>query len=128
MNNFLIDQLKMDLSKQGQQLISLLNDSDNVLYRYIQAYDYNQDDDSALRSIAERIGIFIPDGEYSPVYLFYQLESFILGKVDKDLTREIVNMSPEQYEDYLIKLDPTNKNLSREQFYPLYANRLMDLI
>ena len=116
----------MDLSATGQELYDLLNDDKSVLARYIQAFDQNQDDDSALRSIGERIGIYIPDGEYSPVYLFEKLKEYILSKQDEERTREVINMTADDYEKYLEEKGLAD--LPRDQFYPLYANRLMEFL
>ena len=115
----------MDLSPVGEELYNMIN-KDHVLAKYIVAFDNHLDNDSILRSIGERIGIFIPEDEYAPFVLYIKLKEFLTKENNPDLTRKIIDMSPDEYEKYLISVSPNNKNLSREEFYPIYANRLLN--
>ena len=62
-----------DLSEVGQDLMNriygnaynFINSNPHPLESTIIAYDQNMDDESAIRAIADRIGIVLPDGPYA---------------------------------------------------------------
>jgi hypothetical protein len=109
------------LSVLGQNLYNALN-GNNVLEDYVKAIDENWDNDSILRSIGERIGIYIPEGEDSAVYLYLTLLKYLGENRNPKWTKEKIEMTPTEY----AKRTKT-ENLSRDEFYPLYSNRLLDL-
>lgn len=116
----------MDLSVVGQELLKSLRTDDHILEEYIYEIDENLDDNSTLRSIGERIGIYIPYEEYASEFLPLTLNDFLQEEKDSELSRRIIEMSPDDYEQYLISLSSDNVDLPREVFYPLYANRLLE--
>ena len=118
----------MNISKVGRDLLNSLSIPNHPLEKYIYAIEYNLDDNSALRSIGERIGIFIPEKEDAASYLPFQLKIFLENERNHSLTEKVIHLSPDEYEKYLVSLNDENKNLSREDFYPLYANRLFETI
>lgn len=74
-----------ELSDLGKDLYNLLyreksSSKTHPLERYIFAIDENWDNDSALRSIAERIGIYIPPETDSAVYLYESLSDYLSKK------------------------------------------------
>jgi len=117
-----------NLSSIGQDLLNSLNKHEingyHPLEKYIKAYDLNLDNSNVLRSIGERIGIFVSEAEDVPEGLYLKLKEYIEREKDSQLTEKIIQMSPDEYEKYLISLDPSNANLDRQSFYPLYADRL----
>lgn len=107
-----------NLSDLGKELYTLLykeegkrekreKDFVHPLERYVFAIDANFDDDSLLRVIGERIGIYIRDDEDAAVTLFLKLKKYLENEKDVERTRELMNM-------------PYNND-------PKYANRLFDL-
>lgn len=116
-----------DLSDVGKDLLSRLKKDENdyhPLERYIYAIDQNLDSSNVLRSIGERIGIFVSEAEDVPEGLYFKLYEYLDRERDAKLTEKIIQMTPDQYEKYLIKLHPSNQKLNRQSFYPLYADRL----
>ena len=116
-----------DLSDIGKSLLQSLNKNNNgyhPLEDYIYAIDYNLDSSNTLRSIGERIGIYVSDVENVQEGLYIKLEEYLQREKDYRITEKIMNMSPNEYETYIISLDPSNANLDRASFYPLYADRL----
>jgi len=96
-----------DLSPIGNELYKLLKGDNHPLERYILAIDSNFDDDSLLRVIAERIGIYIDDSEDASVTLFIKLKNYLQNENDIERTRKIINISYEDYgdpENYLNRL------------------------
>ena len=87
----------MELSSYGKSLIKLLKEGNHPLERYIVAIDSNLDDDGLLRSIAERIGIYISDNEDTSVALYVKLKEYLQQETDISRTRRLLNASPDQY-------------------------------
>ncbi len=115
------------LSNIGTELMNSLNKYHNEyhpLEKYIYAIDQNLDNSNGLLSIGERIGIFVHEHEDVPVILYYKLKEILENEKDSQETQRIMNMSPDDYNKYLIKLHPSNNKLDRNSFYPLYADRL----
>lgn len=101
------------------------------LEEYITAIDEHLSDNSVLRAIGERIGIYIPEEEDAAVYLIIKLQEYLKNEHNVNLTKKIMHMTPTQYDKYLTSISPThlsNRKLPYEKFYPLYANRLLNLI
>ena len=110
------------LSEYGKELYALLpgeTHNDHILANYIKAIDENLDDDSVLRAIGERIGIFIPDDEEAYYILYYSLKEYIPLEKDPKLTEKIINMTFDEYKSY-------HPNMSNEQIELLFSNRLMN--
>jgi hypothetical protein len=99
---------------------------DHPLANYLKAIDNYLDDDSLLRVIGERIGIYVPDGENAAVYLHFKLREYLEKEKDIRRTYKLMHISPTEYEKYLINLDNKNKKLSRNDFVILYSNRLLN--
>lgn len=119
------------LSDVGKELLKSLNKDDNEyhpLEKYIYAIDYNLDRADILLSIGERIGIYVPEGRDIHQVLFYKLKEYLEKETDKRMTEKIMNMSADEYNEYLIKKHPSNKNLDRNAFYPVYSDRLYQSI
>lgn len=117
----------MELSDVGKDLLSRLNKDENdyhPLEKYIYAIDQNLDNSNGLRSIGERIGIFVHEEEDVPVILYFKLREYLEREQDSKQTEKIMNMSPDEYNKYLEKLHPSNIKLNRNAFYPLYSDRL----
>lgn len=118
----------LDMSNAGKTLLNSLNrDPQNgyhPLEKYVIAIEQNWDNSNALRSIGERVGFFVPETENTQEGLYLKLKEYLDREKDPQVTQEIIHMSPDEYEEYLIKLHPSNKNLPRDQFYPLYSDRL----
>jgi len=57
-----------------------------------------------------------------------KLKEYIENQVDPSVTKKIINMTADEYERYLISLSSSNTNLIRDEFYPLYSNRLLNVI
>lgn len=108
-----------DLSNYGKDLYSLLKSPDHVLAKYIIAIDQNLDDESILRSIAERIGIYIPDDEEVRYILYDSIKDYLMFEKDPKLTDKIINMTFDEYRNY-------NLNMSTNQVELLFSNRLMN--
>ena len=87
----------MELSSYGKSLIKLLKERNHPLERYIIVIDQNLDDDGLLRSIAERIGIYILDNEDTSVILYLKLKEYLQQETDVSRTRRLLNASPDQY-------------------------------
>ena len=104
----------MELSELGEELLNIANKNINKtsrevhpLARYIYALDMSWDDDSVVRSIGERIGVYVPEEERdAATTLFLKLREFLQQETDISRTSRLVNATPEQY--------PTS-----------YANRLL---
>ena len=94
------------------------------LEKYVRIIDHNLDDSNTLKVIGERIGIFIPESENTQEGMYIKLKDFLEREEDLYKSEKIIDMSPNQYEKYLVSLDPSNKNLPRQSFYPIYADRL----
>lgn len=86
-------------------LKSLLKTEDHVLRDYIYAIDDYLDDDTTLRSIAQRIGIYIPDDENALYILLDRLNDYLLNEKDPEVTRKIVNATFDEYENSEIFFD-----------------------
>src|SRR5579883_1110988 len=86
----------LNISVLGQNLYNALN-GNNVLEDYVKAIDENWDNDSILRSIGERIGIYIPEGEDSAVYLFLTLLKYLGENRNPKWTKEKIEMTPTEY-------------------------------
>lgn len=112
----------MELSPIGQELYDLAG-GNHPLEKYIIAIDLNMEDDSALRSIGERIGIYIPDRENSIYYLYSLLKEYLLNETNSERTEKVINMTAEEY-NHLKDLSQTN--LSPVEFNILYSNRLLE--
>lgn len=104
----------------------LKNRKDHPLEKYILAIDNYLDDDIVLRSIADRIGISVPDREYAVYVLYDGLEKYLLEEVDPKVTENIINISFEDYKKYLEDISELNKNLSEDELNILYYNRLLE--
>ena len=87
----------MELSSYGKSLIKFIKEKNHPLERYIIAIDQNLDDDGLLRSIAERIGIYISDNEDISVTLYLKLKEYLQQETDISRTRRLLNASPDQY-------------------------------
>jgi hypothetical protein len=87
----------MELSFYGKSLMKFIKEKNHPLERYIVAIDSNLDDDGLLRTIAERIGIFIPDNEDTSVTLFLRLKEYLQQEIDVSRTRRLLNATPDQY-------------------------------
>jgi hypothetical protein len=87
----------MELSFYGKSLMKFIKEKNHPLERYIVAIDSNLDDDGLLRTIAERIGIFIPDNEDASVTLFLRLKEYLQQEIDVSRTRRLLNATPDQY-------------------------------
>ena len=87
----------MELSSYGKSLMKLIKERNHPLERYIIAIDSNLDDDGLLRSIAERIGIYISDNEDTSVALYLKLKEYLQQETDVSRTRRLLNASPDQY-------------------------------
>lgn len=61
---------------------------DHPLTKYIIEIDRNISDDSVLRSIAERIGIYVPDNENAIYVLYDELKKRL---IEKSITLEKIN-------------------------------------
>ena len=117
----------MELSNIGKDLYNRLNKDSNgyhPLEKYIHAIDQNLDNSNGLRSIRERIGIFVNEREDVPVIMYYKLKEYLDNEKDPREIQRIMNMSPDQYNKYLVKLHSGNIKLDRNAFYPLYSDRL----
>lgn len=119
----------MDLSSVGQELYDLLylnrNNEIHPLEKYIIAIDNSLDNNNLLRSIGERIGIYIGPNEEASVELPLRLKKYLENEKDIRETDKKIEMTADEYENYLSKLGPKYTNLSREDFLPLYSNRLL---
>ncbi len=130
-----------DLSNIGKHLLTLLyGNEENVLQngrlehpleKYILAYDSNMDNDSAIRSIGERIGIYIPDRQNSAEVFYIKLSDHILNheRIKRSVgdrtylsSKEIIDLTPDQYSK-----KTGSYNLDRDTFYPMYADRLSQI-
>ena len=124
-----------DLSDVGQELYELLYTSnkgikDNEIHpleKYVIAIDNNLDNNNLLRSIGERIGIYIGENEDASVELPLKLKEYLLNEEDINETDKRIEYTPDQYEKYLSSINPKYSKLQREQFLPLYSNRLFPL-
>lgn len=92
-----------DLSQIGRDLYNLLYRNGKIistthpLERYIFAIDSNLDDDSLLRVIGERIGIYIEDSEDAAVSLYLKLKNYLENETDVRKTETLINMSFQEY-------------------------------
>lgn len=87
----------MELSSYGKSLMKLIKVKNHPLERYIVAIDTNLDDDGLLRTIAERIGIFISDSEEASVTLYLKLKEYLQTETDVSRTRRLLNATPQEY-------------------------------
>ena len=108
-----------------KELFDLLQKND-PLADYVEAFEDNLDNDSALRSIAGRIGIFIPDQEDALYLLYDQLKRYLESYPDIRTTRKLMNISPNEYRKHLIEISKDNSKLSEDDFQLLYSNRLLE--
>jgi hypothetical protein len=92
-----------DLSQIGRDLYNLLYKEGKIisgthpLESYIFAIDSNLDDDSLLRVIGERIGIYIDDSEDAAVSLYLKLKKYLETETDVNRTETLINMSYQKY-------------------------------
>lgn len=107
----------MDISTLGQELLDLLKTENHPLENYIYAYDHSVDSETLLWVIGERIGIDVYNDIDPAVSLFLKLKEYIENEKDVEETRRKVNMSLQQFSEQY-------PNLSEEEMYNLYANRL----
>jgi hypothetical protein len=117
----------MELSQVGQELYDLLYvDKGNEIHpleKYIFAIDNSLDNNNLLRSIGERIGIYIGENEEAAVELPLRLKMYLENEKNIQETERKMEMTPDEYENYL---PHKYKNLPREEFLPLYSNRLLN--
>jgi hypothetical protein len=105
----------MNLSAIGQELYNLTNKNEkHPLTKYIIAIDENWDDDSLLRAIGERIGIYIDEDEYAPYILYFVLKNYLIQNIDLDRTQYIIDILKDDYENLYPSL--------------AYSNRLVDYL
>jgi hypothetical protein len=124
----------MDLSPIGKELYdSLYVNSKNIkdneahpLEKYVVAIDSSLDNNNLLRSIGERIGIYIGENEDASVILPIKLKEYLENEKDIQETDKKIEFTPDEYEKYLSKFGQKYTNLSREDFLPLYSNRLLN--
>ena len=102
------------------ELLKLLS-KDDVLYEYILAIDNYMDDANVLVDIGQRIGIYIPPDEQPIFVLYYSLEEYINKHIDPKLTEKIINMTYDQYKEYI------NRDIDEDELNLLYSNRLLEL-
>lgn len=101
----------------GKDLYKLLKTSDHPLEKYILAFDTYLDDDNTLHSIADRIGIFIPENDYSVYILYDRLKDYLEKETDPEITRKLVNMT---YDDFA-KMYPS---FTQEKLDAMFSDRL----
>lgn len=108
-----------------KELYDLLQEND-PLEDYINAFEDNLGDDSILRSLADRIGVWIPDREDALYVLYDQLKRYLESYPDIRETQKLINISPTEYRKHLEDISEANSNLSEESFQLLYSNRLLE--
>lgn len=108
--------------KNGKNGENKKNGDEHPLEKYIMAVEEHLDNDSILRSIGERIGIYVPDEEEASTYLYSALYKYLQNENNYKNTKYKMDLTPDEY----AKLTDT-ENLSRDKFYPLYSNRLFNL-
>jgi len=127
-----------DLSDTGKNLMDLLYGNQigyskkfgHVLEKYILAYDHNISDDTKLRAIGYRMGLFIPEREIASEVLYLKIRDYILQNEKTDIknkigTEQIIQMTPKSYKEFL--KTKGIKNLSDEEIYDLYYDRLSNV-
>ena len=92
----------MDLSPIGESLYKLMRKNlkkgeRHPLESYVMAIDHSLDDDGLLRTIADRIGIYIGDQEDAAVTLYLRLKEYLEQETDISRTSRLLNAF---YEDY----------------------------
>lgn len=87
----------MELSSYGKSLMKYIKVKNHPLERYIIAIDHNLDDDSLVRTIAERIGIYVSENEDVKVMLYLKLKEYLQQETDVSRTRRLINATPEEY-------------------------------
>ena len=108
----------MDLSEYGKSLLSLIK-KDHPLEKYIKAIDYNLENTTLLKSIAERIGIDVYNDEDPAYSLYLILEDYLKNEKSVEETKRKINTT-------LTKFSKKYPNLSEEESFTLYANRLLN--
>ena len=128
----------MELSQYGKSLYDLIPNKEHVLIRYIYAIDENLDDDSILRSIAERMGIYVPEGQDANTYLYFAIKDILANEKDAKETEKLINMTFEEFKNFIRQngIFKKNYNISQkidvsdqlsDEIYSIFANRLMIL-
>ena len=135
--NYKIDRWKQynDISEVGQSLLDLLYDDiegfveglGHPLEPYIIAYDYNLDDDAAIRSIGERIGIDISFEAPAHDIFYEKLANHIINhepygyqrikRANSLPTKSLIDLTEKQYKDHI--KSPIK--------YPNYTDRLSSI-
>ncbi len=92
----------MDLSPIGETLFKLMRKNlrkgeKHPLESYVVAIDHSLDDDGLLRTIADRIGIYIGEQDDAAVTLYLRLKEYLEKETDVQKTARLLNAS---YEDY----------------------------
>jgi len=136
--NYKIDRYNKynDLSEVGKSLMDLLYQDLNgyleglghPLEPYIISFDNNMDNEAAIRSIAERIGIYIPPNKTAHDIFYEKLYNHIkdyethgyerIRRQNSLPTGKIINMTEKQYNEHT-----KNKNNN----YGLYLDRLTNI-
>jgi hypothetical protein len=96
----------------GQELYDLSEDirNDYPLTKYIIHLDQHVGDDTILRSIGDRIGMRIPETEYSINYLYTNLKKLLLKRHDSHVIYQIIEAKPTYTDEYFTRLyDFTHK-------------------
>ena len=91
---------------------------DHPLNEYILLIDEHISDDSLLRAIGRRIGIYIPENEYASYILYENIKDYLEKETDPERTRYIINMTFPEYQKHL------KEKLTEDEAYLLYENRL----
>lgn len=122
----------MELSEIGKEIYNLLYKgkiSENEIHpleKYVIAIDNNLDNNNLLRSIGERVGIYIGENEDASVELPLRLKDYLQNEKDIQETNKKIELTPDEYEKHLSSIDSKYKNLPRDKFLPLYSNRLLN--
>nr|QBK91489.1 MAG: uncharacterized protein LCPAC302_01090 [Pithovirus LCPAC302] len=143
--NFKIDRWNRyeDLSDIGKQLMDKIytnkkgyvNKLGHPLEDYIIAFDNNLDNEAAIRSIGERIGISIPPDAYAHDVFYEKLFNHIdqeeqgfqrIKRKNIPTTKKMIDMTEKEYYDYLT----ANKYIAKDMMhYPnqYYSDRLSNI-
>ncbi len=135
-----------DLSKVGKILMNKLyidqegyvDGLGHPLEQYIISFDQNMDNEAAIRSIGERIGISIPPDAYAHDVFFEKLLNHIelnepygyerFKREDTLSTEQTINMTEKEYYDYITD-QGYKPGPGGDKFYPnqYYSDRLSSI-